>query len=59
MRKENFTLNLLIISVNETRENQFIDRVRFGISVPLRYNLAGCTTLTFGHSKVVNVLLVR
>ncbi len=59
MRKEKFTLTLLVISVNETRENQFIDRVRIGISVPLGYNLAGCTTLAFGHSRVVNVRLVR
>ncbi len=59
MRNVKFTLTLLVISVNETRENQFIGRVRIGISVPLGYNLAGCTTLTFGHSRVVNVRLVR
>ncbi len=59
MRKEKFTLTLLLISVNETRENQFVSRVNIGISVPLSYNLAGCTTLTFGHSRVVNVCLVR
>ncbi len=59
MRKEKFTLTLLVISVNGTRENQFIDRVRIGISVSLVYNLAGCTTLTFGRSRVVNVRLVR
>ncbi len=59
MRKEKFTLTLLVISVNETRENQFIDRVRIGISVSLGYNLAGCTTSTFGRSRVVNVRLVR
>ncbi len=59
MRKEKFTLTLLVISVNETRENQFIDRVRIGISVPLGYNLAGCTILTFGRSSVVNAHLVR
>ncbi len=59
MKKEKFTLTLLVISVNETRENQFIDRVRIGISVPLGYNLAGCTTLTFSRSRVVSVRLVR
>jgi hypothetical protein len=60
MRKEKSTLSLTVISVNETRENQFIDRVRNGISVPLGYNLAGCIALTFGRSRVVNdVRLVR
>ncbi len=59
MRKEKFTLSLPVISVNETRENQFIDRVRIGISVPLGYNPAGCTTLTFDRSRVVNVRVVR
>ncbi len=59
MRKEKFTLNLLVISVNETCENQFIDGVRLGTTVPLGYNPAGCTTLTFSRSKVVNVRLVR
>ena len=59
MRKEKFTLSLPVICVNETRENQLIDRVRIGISVPLGYNLAGCTTLTFSRSRLVNVHLVR
>jgi len=59
VRKEKFPLTLLVISVNERRENQFIDRVRIGISVSLGYNLAGCTTLTFGRSRAVNVRLVR
>ncbi len=48
-----------LIALNETQENQFIDHVRIEISVPLSYNLAGCTALTFSRSRAANEGLER
>ncbi len=48
-----------LIELNETQENQFIDHVRIGISVPLSDNLVGCTALRFSRSRAANADLER
>ncbi len=57
-RKKNFKLALLLISFSETRQNQFIDRGRIEISVPLSYILADCTVLTFSRVELPITRLV-
>jgi len=44
-----------LIALNETQENQFIDRVRIEIGMPLSYDLIGC----LDRSKPANEGLER